>query len=339
MRLGTRVHRMGLKVGVIGVGKLGRHHVRVLCGLDGVDFVGCHDRLGERAASAADEFGARAYEDREALIADVDAVDVVVPTSEHAKYASMALEMGRDVFIEKPLAGELAEAERIVELADRLGLLVQVGHSERFNGALEQVRERISNPSFIEIHRLAPFSVRGTDISVVGDLMIHDLDLLNYLLGEPPIEVRAKGAGVLTPAPDIVNARLEYASGCVANVTASRVSVEPMRKLRVFSPNKYISIDMQAGKASEYRKAEGFEDSVAKLRAQSEGYDRLGLGDFVQFETFTADGVEPLQKELSAFCRCVQKRETPAVSGADGLEAVRLAAKIVSIIQHNATTT
>ena len=330
---------MGLKIGVIGVGKLGKHHVRVLCGLDGVDFVGCHDRIGERATSAADEFGATAYEDRKALIADVDAVDIVVPTSAHAKYASMALEMGRDVFVEKPLAGELEEAEQIVDLADRLGRLVQVGHSERFNGALEQVRERITNPSFIEIHRLAPFSVRGTDISVVGDLMIHDLDLLNHLLGEPPVEVRAKGAGVLTMAPDIVNARLEYANGCVANITASRVSVEPMRKLRVFSPNRYLSIDMQAGRAIEYRKAEGFEEKVATLRAQSQGYDRLGLGDFVQFETFTGDDVEPLHKELSSFCRSVESRETPVVSGEDGLNAVRLAAQIVSLIQHDAKTT
>jgi predicted dehydrogenase len=307
--------------------------------LDEVDFVGCHDRVSERAASAADEFGATAYDDRKALMADVDAVDIVVPTSSHARYATMALEMDRDVFVEKPLAGELSDAEQIVALANRCDRLVQVGHSERFNGVWEQVSERISNPSFIEIHRLAPFSVRGTDISVVGDLMIHDLDLLNHLLGEPPVEIRAKGAGVLTPAPDIVNARLEYAGGCVANVTASRVTVEPMRKLRVFSPNKYLSIDMQAGRATEYRKADQFDNNVAKLRAQSEGYDRLGLGDFVQFETFAGDGVEPLQKELGGFCRCVATRETPAVSGEDGLNAVRLAAQIVATIQHGATTT
>jgi predicted dehydrogenase len=311
----------------------------VLCGLDDVDFVGCHDRIAERAQSAAEEYGATAYDDRKALMADVDAVDIVVPTSEHARYATIALEMGKDVFVEKPLAGELNEAEQIVAAAERYGRIVQVGHSERFNGVWEQVSERISNPSFIEIHRLASFSVRGTDISVVGDLMIHDLDLLNHLLGEPPVEIRAKGAGVLTPAPDIVNARLEYAGGCVANVTASRVSVEPMRKLRVFSPNKYLSIDMQAGRATEYRKADMFEQNVAKLRAQSEGYDRLGLGDFIHFETFTGDGVEPLQKELGGFCRCVATRGTPAVSGKDGLEAVRLADQIVTAIQNDAGTT
>jgi predicted dehydrogenase len=313
--------------------------VRVLCGLDQVEFVGCHDQIPERAKSAAEEFGATAYSDRKSLIGDVDAVDIVVPTSSHAKYALVALEMGRDVFVEKPLAGELEEAVEIVEQADRLGRLVQVGHSERFNGAFEKVQTRISDPTFIEIHRLAPFSVRGTDISVVGDLMIHDLDLMNCLLGQPPVEIRAKGAGVLTEAPDIVNARLEYASGCVANVTASRVSVEPMRKLRVFSPNKYISIDMQAGRATEYRKADGFDDEISKLRSQSDGFDRLRLSDFIQFETFTSDGVEPLQKELREFCRCVERRETPTVSGADGLSAVRLAAQIFSIIQRDATAT
>jgi predicted dehydrogenase len=334
--MNVEVGWMGLRIGVIGVGKLGRHHVRVLSGLGEVEFVGCHDQIADRARSAAEEFGATAYGDRETLIADVDAVDIVVPTSSHAKYALMALDMGRDLFVEKPLAGELEEAAAIVERAEHLGRLVQVGHSERFNGAFEKVRARISNPTFVEIHRLAPFSVRGTDISVVGDLMIHDLDLLNCLLGEEPVEIRAKGAGVLTEAPDIVNARLEYASGCVANVTASRVSVEPMRKLRVFCPNRYISVDMQAGRATEYRKADGFEEVISKLRTQSEGYDRLALGDFIQFETFTADGTEPLQKELREFCRCVEKRETPSVSGADGLNAVRLAAQISSIVRQDA---
>ena len=327
---------MGLKIGVIGVGRLGRHHVRVLCGLDGVDMVACHDRIAERARSAAEEFGARAYEDREALMAEVDAVDLVVPTSDHARYALMALDMGKDIFVEKPLAGELSEAEAIVARARDRGLLVQVGHSERFNGALERVRERITNPSFIEIHRLAPFSVRGTDVSVVGDLMIHDLDLLNHIVGEAPIEIRAKGAGVLTPAPDIVNARLEYRSGCVANVTASRVSVEPMRKIRLFSPNRYLSIDLQAGRATEYRKAAGFDERIARLRAKSDGYDELQLGDFIEFETFGADGVEPLCKELSAFRDSVLNRTAPPVTGDDGLNAVRLADKIFKLIQRDA---
>ena len=320
---------------MLGTGRLGREHVRVLCGLDEVEFVGCRDRVAERAASAAADFGATAYGSAEGLIEDVDAVSVVVPTSDHAKYALAALEAGKDVFVEKPLAGELADAESIVQRARQGERVVQVGHSERFNGVLENVRSRIQNPAFIEIHRLAPFSVRGTDVSVVGDLMIHDLDLLFYLLGEAPVEVRAKGAGVLTEAPDIVNARLEYASGCVANVTASRVSVEPMRKLRLFSKNRYISIDMRRGQAVEYRKSAGFEERIARLRKHADGYDKFQLGDFIEFESFGSDEVEPLEKELRAFCRSVATREPPPVTGEDGLNAVRLAVEIFEIVQRD----
>jgi predicted dehydrogenase len=327
---------MGIKVGVIGTGRLGKQHVRVLCGLDGVEFVGCYDRVSERSESAGAEFGATAYDSAELLMGDVDAVSVVVSTSDHARFALSALEMGRDVFVEKPLAGSVEEAAAIVEAARRYERILQVGHSERFNGALEKVRPRIQNPTFIEIHRLAPFSVRGTDVSVVGDLMIHDLDLLFHLLGEWPVEIRAKGAGVLTDAPDIVNARLEYPSGCVANVTASRVSVESMRKIRIFSPTGYISIDMRGGRATEYRKADGFEERIARLREHADGYDRLQLSDFVEFETFVTDGVEPLEKELRAFCQSVVSREAPPVTGEDGLRAVKLAAEIVDIIQPDA---
>jgi predicted dehydrogenase len=247
----------------------------------------------------------------------------------------MAMDAGKDVFVEKPLAAGVEEAEAVVETAARLGRVLQVGHSERFNGALEQARPRIVDPTFIEIHRLAPFSVRGTDVSVVGDLMIHDLDLLYYFLGEEPVEIRAKGAGVLTGAPDIVNVRLEYAGGCVANVTASRVSVEAMRKIRVFSPNRYLSIDMQRGRAVEYRKAGQFDRNIARLRSRAEGFEHLGLTDFVEFEWFESDGGEPLKKELEAFCGAVGARGAPPVTGEDGLNAVRLASKIVDRIRDD----
>jgi len=326
---------MGIKIGVLGTGRLGKHHVRVLSNLEQVEFVGCHDRIAERAESTAAEFGATAYDSAESLIGDVDAVSIVVSTSDHSRLALTALEMGKDVFVEKPLASTVEGAADIVEGARRRERVLQVGHSERFNGVLEKVRPRIHDPAFIEIHRLAPFSVRGTDVSVVGDLMIHDLDLLFYFLGEKPVEIRAKGAGLLTDAPDIVNARLEYPNGCVANVTASRVSVESMRKIRVFSPNRYISIDMHGGRATEYRRAAGFEERIARLRSHAEGYDQLQLRDFVEFETFLSDGVEPLEKELRAFCHSVVSREAPPVTGEDGLNAVKLADEIVEIIQRD----
>lgn len=328
---------MGLRVGVIGTGRLGREHVRVLCGLEQVSFVACHDQVVERARGAANEFGATACERVSDLLSAVDAVSVVVPTTRHADFVMAALEMGKDVFVEKPIADGVEAAGRIVDCARRNGRILQVGHVERFNGAVEKAVPRIGSPSFIEIHRLAPFSVRGTDVSVVGDLMIHDLDLLFFMMGEPPCDVRAKGAGVLTAGPDIVNARLEYRGGCVANVTASRITVEPMRKLRVFWDNGYVSIDLLKGIATEYRKAPDFEKRIARLRSGAEGGERLQLGDFIEFQSFVSDGVEPLKKELEAFCRSVLTREPPPVTGEDGLNALRLASQIVDIIRGEAT--
>ena len=204
---------MGLRVGVIGTGRLGREHIRVLNDLNAVDFVACYDKITDRASQAANDFGVAVCQSPEELMSVVDAVSLVVPTTKHTEFALAALEKGLDVFVEKPITDDVEGARRIVESAKQGDRILQVGHVERFNGAFENAASRIKNPSFIEIHRLATFSIRGTDVSVVGDLMIHDLDLLFCLLGEAPREIRAKGAGVLTAGPDIVNALLEYASG------------------------------------------------------------------------------------------------------------------------------
>ena len=328
---------MGLRVGVIGTGRLGTQHVRVLTGLDAVDTVSCHDVIPERAQAAGKEFGAVVCSSVDELFSQVDAVSLVVPTTKHTELALSALDRGLDVFVEKPIADDVDGARSIIEKAKSGGRVLQVGHIERFNGALEKVVSRITSPSFIEIHRLATFSIRGTDVSVVGDLMIHDLDLLFYLMGEAPREVRAKGAGVLTPGPDIVNARLEYGGGCVANVTASRVSVKPLRKIRVFSPSSYISVDLLKGQASEIRKADTFEQSLAAVKGKPEGLAGYGLEDFVDSLSFVSDGVEPLRKELEAFCHSVLTRENPPVTGEDGLNALVLASHIVDIIHNDPT--
>lgn len=327
---------MGIRVGVAGTGRLGREHVRVLGAIGGVDAVACYDVEGTRAESAAAAFGARAYASLEEMVSAVDAVCVVVPTTHHARVAALALEAGRDVFVEKPLANSSAEASDLVGRAEAAGAVLQVGHVERFNGAVQAVAARVGTPSFIEIHRLAPFRVRGTDISVVGDLMIHDLDLLGYLVGEWPETVRAKGASILTPGFDIVNARLEFPGGCVANVTASRVTVTPMRKVRVFSPDGYLSIDLLAGMARHYRRAPDFEAKLARLRQGEES--AVQLLDFVEIETIQSDGVEPLRKELEAFCHCVATRETPPVTGRDGLAAVRLAEEVLAQASEGAAS-
>jgi len=300
----------------------------VLRSLPGVDFVGCVDARAERAQEAATEFGATAFANYEAMLAAVDAVSIVATTSAHADLALTALAAGKDVFVEKPLTATVAEGRRVVEAAQAAGRILQVGHIERFNGAVEAAFPHIGTPHFIEVHRLAPFTIRGTDVSVVMDLMIHDLDLLGLLVGRQPVDIRASGAALLTDEPDIVNARLEYEGGCVANVTASRVTAAPMRKVRVFSDAGYFSLDLREGSATHTRKVDDFAARVAALRdagASSPG----ALASLVQVRHIKGDGVEPLVKELESFRRSVSERTRPAVSGEDGLDAVKLAAAIL----------
>ena len=314
-------------MGVVGTGRLGRAHVRVLRSLPGVDFVACHDVDAERARDAAGEFGATAFASLDGLLEAVDAVSIVTTTSAHAGVALRALAHDRDVFIEKPLASTVKDAERIVECARSRARILQVGHIERFNSALEAALPTVGRPLFIEVHRLAPFNLRGADVSVVMDLMIHDLDLLRLLVGTDPVDVRAKGAALLTDAPDIVNARLEYADGCVANVTASRVTASPMRKVRVFSDQGYFSIDLLSGSVTHTRKAAGFAEHIAAVR--SGDAPTIAMNDIIAVRQMRGDGVEPLVKELGAFCHAVASHTAPPVTGEDGLEAVRLASIIL----------
>lgn len=316
---------MGLRVGVAGTGRLGRAHVRVLRSLPAVERVACYDVDGARARDVAAEFGASAFESLPAMLDAVDAVVVVTTTSSHAAVALAAIAAGKDVFVEKPITSRLADGEAVVRAARAAGRILQVGHIERFNGAIQAVLPHIESPLFIEVHRLAPFTIRGADVSVVMDLMIHDLDLLGLLVGARPAEVRAKGAAIITDEPDIVNARLEYDSGCVANVTASRVTAAPMRKVRVFSQAGYFSIDLLAGAATHYRKGPKLAEQLAALKSGAS----LGLSDMVRVEQFRGDGVEPLYKELDAFCAALSTRTAPPVTGEDGLEAMRLATTIL----------
>ena len=327
---------MGLRVGVVGTGRLGREHVRVLSRLEEVDFVGCYDVREAAAAAVAAEYGARVYSRLDELIEAVDAVSVVVPSIQHAEVSIRAIEQGRDVFIEKPIAHDLTSAERIVWTAAKHNRLLQLGHIERFNAAFELARPYIKEPVFIEVHRLSPFAVRGTDVSVAADLMIHDLDLLLLVLDSWPTEIRAKGAGILTPGPDIINARLEFESGCVANLTSSRVSLEPMRKLRIFSTNQYLSIDLLKRRVKRVGKGAGFGEGIKKLNKYEGNLQALDLSEFLDIEEYQADGEEPLKKELQSFCRSVQSRQPPPVTGEDGLRALRLVTAVLDTIQNGA---
>ena len=228
---------MSVKVGVIGVGALGHHHARILRDVAGATMVGFYEANAERAAKVAAELSLRAFPSEEALLDAVDAVTIVVPTPAHFAVASKALERGKHVLVEKPIAATLEEADGMLEIAQRKGVLIQTGHVERFNRAIRGALAYVDQPRFIESDRLAPFNPRGSDVAVVLDLMIHDIDLVHTLVGGPVKDVSAVGVAVLTPFVDIANARLTFASGAVANITASRVSRERMRKVRVFQPS------------------------------------------------------------------------------------------------------
>ncbi|MCI0529163.1 MAG: Gfo/Idh/MocA family oxidoreductase, partial [Nitrospira sp.] len=232
-----------IKVGVVGVGYLGQHHARIYSKMPGVELVGVVDIDAEKANAIAAQTGCQAYGDYHALLDQVQAVSIVVPTVLHHELASKFLRAGMDVLLEKPMTVTLQEADELIQEAEKKGSLLQIGHLERFNSVVRALNGRIQKPRFIESHRLGPFVERGTDVHVVLDLMIHDIDIILSLVNSPVELIRAVGVPVISSQIDIANARIEFASGCVANVTASRVSRDKMRKVRIFQPDVYISLD------------------------------------------------------------------------------------------------
>jgi predicted dehydrogenase len=308
-----------LRVGVIGVGALGQHHARVYAGLPAVHLAGVHDAARSRADEVAARYGTRVFDDVDALLEAVDAVSVAVPTVDHHRLALRALEAGKDVLVEKPIAATLAEADELIRVAERGRRILQVGHVERFNPAVGVLADGAGRPRFIEVHRLASFSPRSLDIDVVLDLMIHDLDIVLWIDGSDPVQVDAVGVPVLTSRADIANARLRFASGLIANLTASRVSAEKVRKFRVFSPRTYVSLDLAAQTAAVHRLVgtnERPEISVERTMAADE---------------------EPLARQLTAFVSCVVERSAPRVSGADGRRALALAHTILARMAEQPT--
>jgi len=324
---------VGIRVGVVGTGRLGREHVRVLKKVSEVEHVACYDVVTERAEGVARKNGAEAFSDLHEMMDSVDAVSIVVPTVKHAEISIQALERGNNIFVEKPIAASVPEAEQIIEAARKAQRVLQVGHIERFNAAVRDCRQYIKSPAFIEVHRLAPFTVRGIDVSVIMDLMIHDIDLLSWFLGKKPVDIRAKGAAILTSAPDIVNARLEYDDGCVANLTASRVSIEPMRKVRIFSDESYISMDLLRGAVRRFRKGSKFYETAARLQTQQLNPEDVSLHDVLDIEETKTEGEEPLFNELQSFCRTVANGDLPAVTGEDGLMALEVATDVLNYVR------
>lgn len=302
-----------VRVGVVGVGALGRHHARVWASVPGARLVGVHDIDQARAEVVAAEYGCPVRGELDALLAEAQAVSVAVPTVDHHQVGRRALENGCDVLLEKPMTASLEEADDLVSLAEEKEAVLQVGHIERFNPATDVLVDAVEAPRFIEVHRLGSFSPRSLDVDVVLDLMVHDLDIVLALDGSEPTQIEAVGVPVLTPRVDIANARLRFASGLIANLTASRVSVEKIRKFRVFAPRTYVSADFTAREAQVFR-----------LDPSGGGMPRIVS------ERRGAPDQEPLRRQLEAFLRAVKDRSRPTVAGADGRRALDLAHRILA---------
>lgn len=312
-----------LPVGVVGVGALGRHHARHLAGLEEARLVGVYDTDPARAAAVAAEHGARAFGGLEELLGAVEAVTVAVPTPAHAEVGLRALEAGVPVLMEKPLAATLAEADALLEAARRRGALLQVGHIERYNRAIRAAEPYLDGPRYIESQRLAPFQPRGTDVAVVLDLMIHDLDLVLHLIGGArAVEVRASGLSVLSSHLDLANARVEFSNGAVALATASRVSRERIRRLRLFQPNGYFSLDLASGGGE-----------FMRLRPDWQPGTGTQLSDIVDRVVLEAPEADALRLELQSFVHAVRGERAAVVTGEEGRAALALALQVAAAVR------
>lgn len=310
-----------LRIGVAGVGSLGRHHARVLATLPGVAVSGIYDARPERSAEVSAEFGLPSAESMAALVEASDAVVIAVPTVAHHDAAIAALDAGRHVLVEKPMAATLAEADSLVERARERRVVLQVGHIERFNPAVEAAMPLARGARFIETHRLGVFTPRSLDVDVVLDLMIHDLQIAQAIVARPVSEVRAAGVAVLTRRIDIANARVAFEGGCVANLTASRVSAERIRKFRVFGPAHYVSIDMGSQEIGAVRLMPGADGKPAIVPA-----------------SIAVEKEEPLRRELASFVEACRGEHPPLVSGEEGRSALALALEIVAAIEEHQRT-
>ncbi len=310
-----------IRTAVVGVGSLGRHHARIHNDLPETELVAICDTDAGRAREYADLYGCAAVSNHLELIGQIDAASVAVPTIAHADVGCALLDAGISVLVEKPIASSLADADRMIASAAAAGATLMVGHSERFNPAIVAASQVVTAPRFIECHRLAAFTPRSLDIDVVMDLMIHDIDVILSFVKADVAEINAAGIGILTPRVDIANARIEFANGCIANVTASRVSSERVRKLRFFQPNDYVSIDYAERDVS-----------LVSLLPPKPGDDRPQIAT----RSLDVDDVEPLTAEIRSFLESVRGERAPVVSGLDGRRALDVAVQILESIRQHA---
>lgn len=304
-----------LRAGVIGVGHLGQHHARLYASLPGFQLIGVVDQSPERGHTIADRHRVRFFQNVEELLPQVDVVSIAVPTSAHYDVARRCLHAGKHVLVEKPLAVMPGEARELVEIAKARDCRLQVGHSERFNPVMRLMRPHIGRPVFIECHRLSAFSERGTDVDVVLDLMVHDLDLVLSFDPGPVEEIRAAGVAVLSSSIDIANARIQFQNGCVANLTASRVSTNKMRRLRLFQSDQYLSIDFQTRQGMICRRQ-----------------TKAGERPTVTIEQFQGNDDEPLKLQLESFLDAVRNGKKPVISGEDAAATVEVAHDVLRAI-------
>jgi predicted dehydrogenase len=323
-----------LRVGVVGTGSLGFHHARILRDIPDVEMRGIFEARGERAEEVGRELEVEVHQSLEALLDSVDAVVVAVPTTAHEAVAVAALDRGIHVLIEKPMAPDLEAADRILSAAARTGALVQIGHVERFNPAILAAEPYLERPLFIESHRIAPFVPRSTDVAVVLDLMIHDVDLVCGLVGDPIKEIAAAGLPVLTSNVDIANARLTFQGGAVANLTASRVSVEKKRRLRIFQRSGYLSLNLADGTGEFLRLKEDLR-ILSGDRPFTGAFPEGGMAALIERIPLEGKKVEPLRSELESFRDACLGRRKPAVSGSDGREALAVTLSIEERIRSH----
>jgi len=322
-----------IKIAVIGVGHLGKFHVEHLLQIPEAELVGFFDVSPEATAAQQERHALNAFDSLDAALSAAEALSVVVPTKHHYAVASRALEKGLHVFIEKPIAPTLEEADKLLRLAEENDRIVQVGHIERLNPAIQSIIKLDLNPRFIEGHRLAPFASRGTDVPVVLDLMIHDIDVVLSLVKSPVESVRANGVAVITDSADIATARLEFANGAVANLTASRISQKHMRKLRLFQSEMYISIDYQQQLAEIYRLVGG--DAPTADGLISTPFEYNGRRRNITYEKPAVESFDPLHAELTNFVRSITGQEAPVVDGYSARAALDVASRIQEAIVEN----
>ncbi|MCA8942286.1 MAG: Gfo/Idh/MocA family oxidoreductase [Planctomycetes bacterium] len=326
-----------IRVAVVGAGHLGKHHARLLHGLDEARLAYVVDSRADVAEQVATAYGAESSTDFRALVGAVDAACVVTPTETHREIAGFLLENGVDVLVEKPIAPTEQAGRELVEIAREHGRILQVGHVERFNSALGALKDLDLAPRYIESQRLAPFSFRSVDIGVVLDLMVHDLDIVLDLIGSEVVSVEAFGGAVFTPAEDMATATLKFENGAIAQLTASRIALKPMRRMRIFSPDGYVSLDFHEAQGTLIQKSPSWDYEKLDLRSvdtsKIDDLWRFVFDGLLKVEQIQLDSGNPLRDELSSFLGCVRDRAEPVVSGEQGCRAVALACRVLESIK------